>query len=65
MRSMLYWFEALSLIGNVSIAANSIQEARRWAVRDLFEILGPPADSMMIPMADELEMQVRSSNNPV
>jgi NACHT domain len=32
MQSLLWWFEAMSLIGSVSTAASSIQEARRWTV---------------------------------
>jgi NACHT domain len=31
-RSILWWFEAMSLIESVSIATSSIQEAHRWAV---------------------------------
>lgn len=33
MRSMLWWFEAMSLIGSIPMAAGCILEARRWAVR--------------------------------
>jgi hypothetical protein len=32
MGSLLWWFEALSLIGSVFSAAGSIQEAHCWAV---------------------------------
>jgi NACHT domain len=32
MQSILWWLEALSLIGGVSSAVSSIQEAHRWAV---------------------------------
>jgi hypothetical protein len=32
MRSILMWFEAMSLIGSVYGAVTSIEEARRWAV---------------------------------
>jgi hypothetical protein len=31
-RSIVWWLEAMSLIGGISAAVNSIQEARRWAV---------------------------------
>jgi NACHT domain len=32
MQSLLWWFEAMSLISSVSVAASSVQEAQRWAV---------------------------------
>jgi NACHT domain len=32
LRSILWWFEAMSLLGSVSNAVRSIQEAHRWAV---------------------------------
>jgi hypothetical protein len=31
-QSILWWFEAMSLIGSVSIAGSSVREAYRWAV---------------------------------
>ena len=31
-RLMLWWFEAMSLLGSIPVAAGLIQEARRWAV---------------------------------
>jgi hypothetical protein len=33
MWSLLWWFEAMSLIGSIPIATGSIQMAQRWAVR--------------------------------
>jgi hypothetical protein len=32
MRSILWWFEAMSLLGSVSAAVSSVQEAHHWAV---------------------------------
>jgi hypothetical protein len=32
MRSLLWWFEAMSLLGSIRIAVGSIQDAHRWAV---------------------------------
>ena len=66
MQSMLWWFEALSLIGSISIAARNIQEALRWAVcAFLFSFLRLLTDSSTIPMIDKLEMRLGCNNNPV
>jgi hypothetical protein len=35
MCSLLWWFEAMSLIGSIPTVAGMIQEAHRWAVRPL------------------------------
>jgi hypothetical protein len=33
MRSLLWWFEAMSLVGGIRMASGLIEEAHRWAVR--------------------------------
>jgi AAA ATPase domain len=38
MRSLLWWFEAMSVIGSVSNAVTSIREAHRWAVSELHSL---------------------------
>jgi hypothetical protein len=32
MRSLLWWFETMSLVGSIRIASGLVQEAHRWAV---------------------------------
>jgi hypothetical protein len=65
-RSILWWFEAMSLLGSISLAVNSIREAHRWAVCVLFIADHLTyVDFTLIPMTDELELQVNCSSNPL
>ena len=63
MRSILWWFEALSLIGSISTAGNTIQKAHHWAVCIFISHSRLSADSTMILMTVGLEVQADCSDN--
>ncbi|KAF9504200.1 hypothetical protein BS47DRAFT_1334671 [Hydnum rufescens UP504] len=65
MRSILWWFEAMSLLGSISNAVMLIEEAHHWAVCVFLFILRAVTECRMIVMIESFKKQANCCENSV